>query len=64
MPPAAPADPSPSPSEAEDEAESLVDVTLIDEMLAMTVLERLRHNDRVIRDIEKLREGFTLLRRR
>jgi hypothetical protein len=61
MPPSVLAGPSPSPSEAEDAAEGLVDITLIDDMLAMTILERLRHNDRVIRDIEKLRQGFAAL---
>jgi hypothetical protein len=35
-----------------------VDVTLIDEMLALSPLERLRQNDRVLRMIEELRDAI------
>jgi hypothetical protein len=35
-----------------------VDVTLIDETLALSPLERLRQNDRTIRMIESLRDGL------
>lgn len=38
---------------------TLVDATLIDEALAMTVEERLRQNDRMVRAIEELREGLS-----
>jgi hypothetical protein len=36
---------------------SLVDESLIDEMLALSPEERLRHNDRMLRTIELLRQG-------
>jgi hypothetical protein len=61
MPPPAPAPPRPTPPPRDEAAEELVDLTLIDEMLAMTVVERLHHNDRVIRQITKLRAGFAAL---
>jgi hypothetical protein len=37
---------------------SAVDVSLIDEMLALSPEERLRHNDRMLRAIEMLRRGL------
>jgi hypothetical protein len=37
---------------------SAVDVSLIDEMLALSPEERLRHNDRMLRTIELLRQGL------
>ena len=40
------------------DARTLVDVTLIDEMLALTPTERLRQNDRTIRLIESIRRGL------
>jgi hypothetical protein len=55
-------DPSrPLPAQPDEDDDDLVDVTLVDEMLAMTVLERLQHNDRAIREIAKLRAGFAAL---
>jgi hypothetical protein len=38
------------------------DVTLIDAMLALSPEERLRQNDRMIRTIEELRNGFAAVR--
>ena len=38
----------------------VVDVTLVDAMLALTPVERLRANDRMIRTVEALRHGFTV----
>ena len=35
-----------------------VDASLIDEMLALSPEERLRHNDRMLRTIELLRQGL------
>lgn len=40
-----------------DARESEVDVTLIDEMLKLSPVERLRQNDRMLRMIEELRDG-------
>ena len=40
---------------SEQERPATVDVTLIDEMLALTPEQRLRHNDRVIRTIQAMR---------
>jgi len=37
---------------------SAVDDSLIDEMLALSPEERLRHNDRMLRTIELLRRGL------
>jgi hypothetical protein len=37
---------------------SAVDVSLIDAMLALSPEERLRHNDRMLRTIELLRQGL------
>ena len=39
-----------------------VDKTLIDALLALTPEERLRQNDRMLRSIEELRNGFRLRR--
>jgi len=39
-----------------------VDSTLIDEMLALTPEERLRQNDRMLRTIQELRDGFAAAR--
>jgi hypothetical protein len=39
-----------------------VDVTLIDAALALTPLERIRENDRVLRQIEELRHGISRAR--
>ena len=36
-----------------------VDVTLIQEMLALTPAQRIQQNDRVLRMIEELRAGLT-----
>ena len=38
--------------------ESEIDVSLIDAMLALSPAERLRHNDRMLRTIEELRDGL------
>lgn len=35
-----------------------VDTTLVDAMLALSPEERLRHNDRMLRTIELLRQGI------
>jgi hypothetical protein len=61
MPPSAPEPSRPAPPHPDEDNDSLVDVTLVDEMLAMTVLERLQHNDRAIREIAQLRAGFAAL---
>jgi len=37
---------------------AFTDPTLIDEMLALTPEERLRQNDRLVRTIQELRDGF------
>jgi hypothetical protein len=42
----------------------VVDVTLVDAMLALTPAERLRANDRMIRTVEELRHGFAIARTR
>ena len=42
----------------------VVDVTLVDAMLALTPAERLRANDRMIRTVEELRHGFAVARTR
>jgi hypothetical protein len=39
-----------------------VDMTLIDAMLALSVVERIRQNDRMIRTVEELRDGFARAR--
>jgi hypothetical protein len=41
----------------EQSRRSAVDDSLIDEMLALSPEERLRHNDRMLRTIELLRQG-------
>jgi hypothetical protein len=38
--------------------QSAVDASLIDAMLALSPEERLRHNDRMLRTIELLRQGL------
>jgi hypothetical protein len=40
----------------------VVDGTLIDEMLRLTPEERLRQNDRMVRTVEELRNGFAAQR--
>ena len=45
-------------SRSGSDARPLVDVTLIDEMLALTPTERLQQNDRTIRLIESIRRGL------
>jgi hypothetical protein len=45
-----------------DEHEQLVDETLLDEMLACTPRERLLNNDQLLRTVEKLEQGFAVLR--
>jgi hypothetical protein len=42
----------------------VVDLTLVDAMLALTPAERLRANDRMIRTVEELRHGFAVARTR
>ncbi len=39
-----------------------VDPTLVDAMLALTPEERLRQNDRMLRTIQELRDGFAAAR--
>ena len=39
-----------------------VDETLIDAMLALTVEERMRHNDRMLRTIAELQDAFAARR--
>jgi hypothetical protein len=39
-----------------------VDPTLVDYMLALTPEERLRQNDRMLRTIQELRDGFAAAR--
>ncbi len=41
-----------------DEQAPLVDVSLIDAMLALSIEERLRLNDRMIQTVQQLREAF------
>lgn len=48
----------PLPERTPDSDAIEVDVTLVDAMLALTPEERLRQNDRMIRTIEELRNGF------
>ena len=43
---------------AAEKADAGADETLLTEMLAMTVRQRLQENDRAIRTIAKLRAGF------
>jgi hypothetical protein len=52
----------PPPDDAEPAARPVVDVTLIDEMLALTPEERLRQNDRQARLVMELRDGFARAR--
>ena len=51
--------PGASPADRDPE----VDETLLDVTLAMTVLERLQQNDRMIRTVLQLRAGFAALGR-
>lgn len=46
----------------EDVHRPMVDGTLIDEMLRLTPEERLRQNDRMLRTIWELRDGFAARR--
>jgi hypothetical protein len=39
-----------------------VDSTLVDDLLALTPEERLRQNDRMLRTIQELRDGFAAAR--
>ena len=41
-----------------EQPQGAVDESLIDEMLALSPEERLRHNDRMLRTIEILRQGM------
>jgi hypothetical protein len=41
-----------------EQPQDAVDESLIDEMLALSPEERLRHNDRMLRTIELLRQGM------
>jgi hypothetical protein len=41
-----------------EQPQGAVDESLIDEMLALSPEERLRHNDRMLRTIEILRQGL------
>jgi hypothetical protein len=50
-------DPTPSPPPAPADR-PLVDVTLIDEMLALTPTERLQQNDRTLDMLDELRRGL------
>jgi hypothetical protein len=50
--------PTASESESEQAPPSAADASLIDEMLARSPEERLRHNDRMLRTIELLRQGL------
>lgn len=45
-----------------DDERLLVDVTLVDSMLALTPEQRLRQNDRLLRTIKELRDGFAARR--
>lgn len=45
-----------------DETRPLVDGTLIDAMLELSPEERLRQNDRMIRTIQEVRDGFAAKR--
>jgi hypothetical protein len=42
--------------------DELVDVTLVDETLSMTVEQRLLQNDRMVRSVQDLREALTATR--
>jgi hypothetical protein len=45
-----------------DAHSDLVDESLIDEMLRLSVEERLRHNDAVLRTVLELEEGLAAVR--
>lgn len=55
-------DPAAAPDSGDDPVG--VDLTLVDAMLALTPVERLRANDRMIRTVEELRHGFAVARTR
>jgi len=42
-----------------EDADASIDLTLVDEMLAMSVEERLRQNDRMLRTVEQLRAALS-----
>jgi len=50
------------PSAGAADERPVVDATLIDAMLALTPEERLRQNDRLLRTIQDLRDGFAARR--
>ena len=50
---------SSSAERGREQPQDAVDESLIDEMLALSPEERLRHNDRMLRTIELLRQGMT-----
>ena len=56
------ANPSPTTGTPVDDERVSVDLTLIDAMLALTPEERLRQNDRMLRTIQELRDGFAATR--
>ena len=51
-----------NPDEGADDGRPVVDVTLIDATLALTPEARLRQNDRMLRTIQELRDGFAARR--
>ena len=55
-------DPAAAPDSGDDPV--VVDLTLIDAMLALSPAERLRANDRMVRTVEELRHGFAAARTR
>ena len=54
--------PGPDPIGEVEAERSVVDVTLIDAMLALSPEQRLRQNDRLLRTIKELRDGFAARR--
>jgi hypothetical protein len=52
------ASPNPTTGTPADSERVAVDATLIDAMLALSPEERLRQNDRMLRTIQELRDGF------
>jgi hypothetical protein len=42
----------------DDSVEAVVDVTLIDQMLELTIEQRLRQNDRMLRMVDQLRSAL------
>lgn len=55
-------EPEPLVRDVAPEDRPLVDVTLIDAMLALTPEDRLRQNDRMIGTIQELRDAFAARR--